>query len=295
MEKGKDMILFNAIAYLITSLVAIACVIPFIMLVIGSFQSEDTILKTGFSLIPKEIDFTAYRFIFNSPDKIIQSYGVSIFVTAAGTILSIFFSSMAAFAISRKDLKYRNHLALYLFFTTLFNGGLVPYYLLISKYLMLGDSIALLVLSNMFNVMFILILRTYISNSIPDSLIESAKIDGAEEFTVFFKVVFPLLKPALASIGLFIALGYWNDYFTALLFIGNEKLYPLQYLLFKILSFANFSSQLVGNNSAVSSIQLPSESLKLALTVIAAGPMILAYPSVQKYFVSGMTIGAIKG
>jgi putative aldouronate transport system permease protein len=295
MDKGKDMFIFNIIAYIITGLIAIATVTPFILLVVGSVQHEDTILKYGYSILPRGFDLTAYKFIFGNYQKIAQSYGVSIFITVVGTAVSIFFSSMTAYILARKDLKYRNKLTFYLFFTTLFNGGLVPYYILVSNYLMLKDTITILLLAGMFNVIYILIIRSYIANSIPDSISESAKIDGANDFTIFMKIIFPLLKPTLASIGLFTALGHWNDYFTALLFINQESLFPLQYLLFKMLSYASFSQSLLAKNGAVSGLKIPGETLKLALTVIATGPIVLAYPFAQRYFVAGMTIGAVKG
>ncbi|MCD9020632.1 carbohydrate ABC transporter permease [Cohnella sp. NL03-T5] len=265
------------------------------MLLVGSFQSEDSILQHGYSLIPRTFDLGAYKFIFDQPAKIIQSYGVTLFITVAGTGLSLFFSSMAAYVLARKDVKYRNPMAFYLFFTTLFSAGLVPYYMLITNYLFLRNTISILLLSGMFNVLYILILRTYIANSIPDSISESAKIDGANDFSIFMKVILPLLKPALASIGLFVALGYWNDWYTATLFITEEKLFPLQYTLYKLLSSTTFAKQLLEGNGAVSAIELPQQTVKLALTVVATGPIVLAYPFVQKYFVSGLTIGSVKG
>jgi putative aldouronate transport system permease protein len=295
MNKTKDMIFFNIMAYLITGFIAIATVTPFILLVVGSVQSEDTILKYGYSILPREFDLTAYKFIFGNFQDILQSYGVTLFITIVGTVISIIFSSMTAYVLARKDLKYRNKLAFYLFFTTLFNGGLVPYYLLISNYLMLKNTLTILLLTGMFHVVYILIIRSFIANSIPDSISESAKIDGANDFIIFLKIIFPLLKPALASIGLFVALGYWNDYFTALLFISEKSLYPLQYSLYQMLSYASFSQSILANNGAVSGLKVPGETLKLALTVIATGPIVLAYPFAQKYFVAGMTIGAVKG
>ncbi|MEX1030229.1 MAG: carbohydrate ABC transporter permease [Paenibacillaceae bacterium] len=295
MDKGKDMILFNIFAYLITGLVAIFAIIPFLMLVVGSVQSEDTIMKFGYTIIPRELDFTAYQYIFASPEKILRSYGVTLFITITGTVLSLLFSSMTAYVLSRKDVKYRNPLAFYLFFTTLFNGGLVPYYLLISNYLQLRDTLAILVLSNMFNVIYIFIIRAFIDNSLPDSISESAKIDGANDFVIYWKIVLPLMTPALASIGLFISLGYWNDWFTSTLFILDEKLFPLQYMLYKMLTFATFAQKILSENGAVSAMEVPTETMKLALTVVATGPIILAYPFAQKYFIAGMTIGAVKG
>lgn len=294
-SRGKDVVLLNIIAYFTISLMAAAAVLPFIMLVSSSVQSETSVLKYGYSLIPREFKLTAYSFIFNNPGKTLRSYGVTIFVTLLGTFISLFFSSMTSYVLSRKDLKYRNGMAFYLFFTTLFNGGLVPYYLLVSNYLRLKNSILILLLSGMFCVIYIFIIRTYIANSIPDSISESAKIDGASDMGIFVKVILPLLKPALASIGLFVALGYWNDWFTSTLFITNEELFPLQYSLYKMLTFSRYAQQMLSKNGAVTAQAVPQETIKLAMTVVATGPIVLAYPFAQRYFIAGMTIGAVKG
>ncbi|MBP3961782.1 carbohydrate ABC transporter permease [Paenibacillus lignilyticus] len=295
MKMGKDVITFNIIAFIVVGFIGIATILPFVMLLVGSFQSESSILQYGYSLLPRTFDLGAYKFIFMEPEKIFHSYLVTIFLTIAGTGISVFFSSMTAYVLARKDVKYRNGMAFYLFFTTLFSGGLVPYYLLMSNYLHLRNTMMILLLNGMFNVIYILILRTYIANSIPDSISESAKIDGANDFSIFIRVVFPLLKPALASIGLFIALGYWNDWYTATLFITKDNLFPLQYTLYRILSSTTFAKQMLQNNGAASAIELPQQTVKLALTVVATGPIVFAYPFVQKYFVAGLTIGSVKG
>lgn len=293
--KNKDVIVLNIFAYIFISIIAVVALIPFVILVVGSLQSEDVVLKYGYSIIPREFKPEAYSFIFRNPQEILNAYCVTIFITVVGTSISLFFSSMTAYVISRKHVKYRNQMAFYLFFTTLFNGGLMPYYLLVANFLKLKNSIFILLLSGMVNVVYIMIIRTYITNSIPDAIVESAKIDGANDFTLFVKIILPLLKPALASIGLFVALGYWNDWFTSTLFISDTKLYPLQYMLYKVLTFATYSQSLLSRNGAVTIQQVPQETVKLALTVIATGPIILVYPFAQKYFVAGMTIGAVKG
>lgn len=292
---GKDVLLLNLLAYLVVGIMAVTAVVPFIMLVSSSLQSEETVLKFGYSILPREFKPTAYSFIFSNPGKILRSYGVTISLTVFGTAISLFFTAMTAYVLSRKDLKYRNQMAFYLFFTTLFNGGLVPYYLLVANYLRLKNSFLILLLSGMFSVMYIFIIRTYITNSVPDSIAESAKLDGANDFTIFWRVVMPLLTPALASIGLFVALGYWNDWFTSTLFISKQEMFPLQYLLYKMLTYAKYSQQLAAKNGAVTGQDVPQETIKLALTVVATGPIVLAYPFAQKYFVAGMTIGAVKG
>lgn len=292
MKKSSDMIALSIISYVVVGIIGLVCVIPFIILLVSSFTSEHYIINYGYTLFPKEFSTDAYHMIFAYPQKILNSYGVSIFVTLVGTATSLFISSMAAFVMYKKEVRYRNQMAFYLFFTTLFSGGLAPYYIILTTGYHLKNKIAVLLLVPMFSVMNILILRNFIKASIPDSLTESAKIDGAGDFRTFVQIVLPLSKPALASIGLFTALGYWNDWWTPMMFVEREALFPLQYRLYLILSSVNMAANVV--QSAVT-VAMPQESLKLALTVVATGPIILAYPFVQKYFVKGITIGSVKG
>lgn len=295
MKKGKDIIILNIFSYVFISTIAALAVIPFYLLIVNSLQSEESVLQFGYSIIPKEFNLSAYEFIFSRPEKIIHAYGVTLFVTLVGTAISLFFTSMTAYVVSRKDVKYRNALTFYLFFTTLFSSGLVPFYLLITNYLHINDTLLILVLCNMFNIVYLLIIRSYITTSIPDSISESAKIDGANDFFIFLRIILPLIKPALASMGLFIALNYWNDWYTPTLFINKESLHPLQYMLLSILRNSTFAQKLLSQSGGVALTALPQETIKLALTVVATGPIVLGYPLVQKYFVAGMTIGAVKG
>ena len=292
MKKSTDMIALSIISYMVIGLIAFLCVIPFIILLVSSFTSEHYIINYGYTLFPKEFSTSAYRMIFAYPEKILNSYGISIFVTLFGTAVSLFLASMAAFVMYKKEVRYRNQMAFYLYFTTLFSGGLAPYYIILTTGYHLKNKLAVLLLVPMFNVMYLLILRNFIKSSIPDSLIESAKIDGAGDFKTFIQIILPLSKPALASIGLFTALNYWNDWWTPMMFVEREALFPLQYRLYLILSSVNMAANVV--QSAVS-VSLPQESLKLALTVVSTGPIILAYPFVQKYFVKGITLGSVKG
>ena len=289
---GPDQLVFNIMAYIFLVIVALLAFIPFFMLVVNSFASEKSIITTGYSIWPREFSVAAYKLVFMTPVKILRAYGVTIAVTVIGTFCSLFFSSMAAYVMYRKDVQYRNVLAFFLFFTTLFNGGLMSYYMILMKYLHLGNTVWVLLLSPMFSVFNILILKNFFNGSVPDSLFEAAKIDGAGEFTIFLKVVLPISKAALASIGLFTALTYWNDWWTGMMFVKNENLHSLQYTLYQILSSATYASSMV---NAPVVVNTPKESLKLAMTVIATGPIIFLYPFVQKYFVAGMTIGAVKG
>ncbi|WP_336776412.1 carbohydrate ABC transporter permease [Paenibacillus sp. MMO-58] len=284
--------IFTTISYTVVSIIALLCLLPFIVLLAGAFSSESSVLAEGYWFWPREVSLEAFKYIFRYPSDVLSAYKVSIIVTVVGTVLSLFISTMAAYVLGRKELKHRNKLAFFLFFTTLFNGGLAPYYIWLSRNLHLTNTYAVLILGPMFNVMYILILRSFIKSSVPEPLIESARIDGAGEMRIFLQMVLPLSKPALASIGVFTALAYWNDWWTAMMFTTKDSLIPLQYLLYKMLSSINLSSAMAQH---VTSLDAPKETFKLAMTVIATGPILLVFPFAQKYFVSGVTIGAVKG
>ncbi|WP_195955274.1 carbohydrate ABC transporter permease [Clostridium saudiense] len=298
MKKSKDIKVFNILSYTLIALVAIICLIPFLMVVVGSFTAEKEIIANGFSFFPKELSLEAYKTALKEPMAIFRAYGVTASLTVIGTAIGLFIVAMTAYVLQRKDFKWRNKVSFFFYFTTLFSGGLVPWYILMVKYLGLKDSYLSLLLPPLLSVFNIIIMKSYMSG-IPQALTESAKIDGAGDFTIFMKVILPLVKPALATIGMFIALGYWNDWYNSMLFINNENLYSLQYYLYKIVNnieaYKTILAQAGGGTSLGSTINMPSESLKMALTIIVTGPIILVYPFIQKYFVSGVTIGAVKG
>ena len=286
-------IVFNIISYVFITLLAALCVLPFVMLISGSFSSEQAIRFNGYSILPQEFTTEAYGVIFKSPEKVLRAYGVTIFITAVGTILGLFLLTMTAYVISRQDFKYRNKISFFFYFTTLFNGGMISTYIFYIQYLHLKDNFLALILPGIMNVFYLLIMRSFV-NTVPTALIESAKIDGAGEFRIFVQIVLPLLKSGLATIGLFMALGYWNDWYNAMLYMNTETKFPLQYMLYNMLqkqqALAAISSQV-----GIKVENLPSNSLKLAMAVVATGPIILFYPFVQKYFVKGITIGSVKG
>ena len=284
---------FYFFCYLIVTLSALICLIPFILLVSGSFTSEQWIRFHGFSLWPGEFSVESYKLIFKTPERIVRAYGVTIFITVVGTFLGLLLTTLTAYVIGRKDFKYRNRFSFYFYFTTLFNGGMVSTYIYYIQYLHLKDNILALILPGMFNVFYLLIMRTFIT-TVPFSLIESAKLDGAGEWYTFFHIVLPLLKPGLATIGLFLALGYWNNWYNAMLYINEEELYPLQYLLYSIQQEAQALARIAAQ-SGITITDLPSDSLKLAMAVVATGPILILYPFVQKYFAQGVMIGSLKG
>ena len=284
---------FYAVCYTVVTLMAVLCLVPFVLLISASFTSENYIRFHGYSLLPQEFTLKAYQVIFKSPMAILQAYGVSIFITAAGTLLGLILITMTAYVLSRKDFNYRNAFSFFFYFTTLFNGGMVCTYIFYIQYLHLKDSLWALILPGVFNVFYLLIMRSFVS-AIPTALIESAKIDGAGEFRTFIQIVLPLLKSGMATIGLFMALGYWNDWYNAMLYINSESKYPLQYMLYNMLQKTQ-ALALIASRAGIAVSDLPSNSLKMAMAVVATGPIILVYPFVQKYFVAGVTVGSVKG
>lgn len=284
---------FYIIAYVVVLLMALICLLPFVMLVSGSFTAEEVIRFEGFGLLPKQFSLEAYKIVFKTPEKIIRAYGVSILITVVGVVVGLFITTITAYVLSRKDFKYRNKLSFFFYFTTLFNGGMVSTYIFYIQYLHLKDNLLALILPPMFNVFYLLIMRTFCS-SVPTALIESAKLDGAGEYRTFFSIVLPLLKSGMATIGLFLALGYWNDWYNAMLYMSSEEKYPLQYMLYSIQQQTQALAQ-IASKAGIQVANLPSNSLKLAMAVVATGPIVIVYPFVQKYFVKGITIGSVKG
>jgi putative aldouronate transport system permease protein len=287
----------NIIANLIFMIYVLLCISPLILVFMVSITDEQTINLNGFSFFPEKFSFLAYSYIFNGSSQIIKSYGISIFITVAGTFVSLLVTALYAYPISRPDLKSRNVFAFLIFFTMLFSGGLVPFYMIYSNVLHLKDTLIVLILPLLLTPFYVLIMRTFFFTSVPDSILESAKIDGAGEYRIFFSIVLYLSRPVLATIGLFNTIAYWNDWFTALLFISKTNLMPLQYLLYNIQSSIQVLTDLADKTGQgnLSITNLPGQSARMGMVIVAVGPIILAYPFLQKYFIKGLTVGAIKG
>ncbi|BBH24449.1 ABC transporter permease [Paenibacillus baekrokdamisoli] len=293
MKTERSTIVFNVAGYIMLTLTSLLCLLPFLFILTGSFTSELEILSDGFKLIPDNFSLMAYKAVFSEPGQILKAYQVTILITVCGTLAGLFLTSMAGYVLARPDFLYRNKLAFFIYFTTLFSGGLIPWYILIVSYLELKDSYLALVLPGLVGAWNIILMKNFMK-SIPDSIVESAKIDGAGDFLIYRKLVLPLSTPGLATIGLFMALAYWNDWFSANLFITSGDKYPLQFLLYKILSSAAvLKTNIAGNLSA--DMKPPAETLKMAAAVVVTGPIIFLYPFVQRFFVKGLTIGAVKG
>jgi putative aldouronate transport system permease protein len=290
---GKDELRMRVIFYILVGIFALICLFPFLLMITSSFMNEKEIITEGYKLFPKKISFSAFEFLFLNPAKLISAYRVTITIAVVGTALGLFLMSMAGYVLCRNDFKYRNQIAFFIYFTTLFSGGLIPSYILMVNGLGLKDSLWALILPGLMSPWSIFLMRNFMK-SIPDSLYESAAIDGAGDFYIYWRIFMPLAKPSLATIGLFLTLGYWNEWYNAMLYIQTTDKYPLQYFLQRIVSQANVQL-LVQQGLSINTADLPSESIKMATAVVAIGPIILVYPFVQKYFVSGLTVGAVKG
>ena len=288
-----DTICFKAIGYPLICLFALVCIIPFFLIIASSFTSESYIIKNGYVLWPKEFSTSAYELIFKNPAKILRAYGVTAFVTIIGTALSVFVNAMTGYVLQRKDFRWRNIFSFYFFFTTLFSGGLVPWYILCVKTLHLKNTIWALIIPTIVSVWNIILVKGFMGG-IPGEITESAKIDGAGDFRIFVKLILPLSKPVVATIGLFTALAYWNDWYMCMLFIDKKELFDLQYLLYQLMGSIKALRE-IASQSTISVSSMPIESTKMALTIVATGPIILVYPFVQKYFVIGLTLGSVKG
>jgi putative aldouronate transport system permease protein len=294
-ESRRSRILSRGIIHTAMIVFSALCIVPLIAVVSISLSSEQSIRLKGYGLVPKEWSSTAYEYIFRSPQGILHSYFITFLVTSLGTFLSLVVISLLAFPMSRPDYRYRNKVSFYVFFTMLFNGGLVPWYILIVRYLQLKNTLLVLFVPYLVIPWFVLLLRTFFKQ-LPMSLFESAKIDGATEFKSWYSILLPLSKPALATIGLFICLNYWNDWWLALLYIETEKLVPLQYMLYRMMNNITFlTSQMTSTAISIDLSKFPNESARMAMCVLAAGPMLFIFPFFQKYFVKGLMAGSLKG
>ena len=278
---------------LIIIFIGIVCVIftiPIILIISASLTSAKALADIGYRLIPPEFSTAAYDYLLHEPILITQSYGVSIFITVFGVTVGVLIMAMLAYVLSKKDFKLRSVLTFYIFFTMLFSGGLVPYYINMVRVLHLKNTLWALILPGLVVPFFVLLLRTYFA-TLPTELFDSAKIDGANDIQIFFQIAVPLAMPAILTIALFLMLNYWNDVFQALLFIDSNSLSPLQFTLYKmIVNTTNLSPEGMQNGMIV-----PVLSVRMAMAVLALGPIILAFLFVQRYFVRGITLGSIKG
>lgn len=282
--------LFNIFAIGFTTLFSVLCLLPILLTISGSFTPEQDLLR-GLKLIPDRFTTAAYQMVLKDPNSMLNAYGVTIRLVVIGTALSLFITTMTAYVLYRRDFPARNFFAFFFFFTTLFSGGLVPHYVWFTE-LGLRNTFTILLITSLFSVFNMIIVRSYFTGNIPQSLVESARIDGAGDFKIYCSIVMPSAGPILATVGLLTALAYWNNWSTAMIYITDSKLYPLQYYLYRVFQEAQLKAKMSEMGQVTGSS--PTESYKLAMTVFTMGPVVLFYPFVQKYFVSGVTIGAVK-
>ncbi|MCR4934019.1 MAG: carbohydrate ABC transporter permease [Lachnospiraceae bacterium] len=292
---SSDQIAVNVLGWVLIGIFALICVLPFYLIIVASFTAETSLIREGYPLIPriKDLSLDAYKLSLKNPMAIIISYATTIGVTAVGTFVAVLLATMTGYVLSRKDFPWRNKFSFFFFFTTLFNGGLVPWYLLCMRYLNFKNSYVALILPLMFSVWNMIIAKSFM-NSLPMEISESAKIDGANDLVIFFRLILPISKPLIATLGLFSALAYWNDWYNCMLYVTDTNMFTLQYYLQRILGSAE-AMRIVAEKSGMALPSIPLESMKMAMTIIATGPIVLLYPFVQRYFVKGLTIGAVKG
>ncbi len=275
---------------------SVFCILPFVLVLSSSLTSEDAILQYGYNIFPRDFSLEAYRVLLVDASKIINGYKISIIVTVVGTLSSLLVTALLAYPLALKRVRYRKQLNVFTLITILISGGIVPWYIVCVKYLGLQDNLAALIIPYLCQAWNVFLLRNYFQ-ALPDELTESAKIDGAGEYRIFFQIIAPLSKPALATVGLFIALAYWNDWWLGLMLLNKVELQPLQLLLRTIQSNVEFLSTSVQGAEIVRMTggRLPAEGLKMATCIVTIGPIVLVYPFIQRFFIKGLLIGAVKG
>ena len=290
---GKSDIVIRGAGYLLITIYALACIIPFLLIIGTSFTSEAVIHAEGVQLIPKEFSMEAYQMVTKN-GNIWKSYILTIVMTGVGTFLGLSIISMTGYALQRKDFPFRNAISFYIYFTSLFSAGLAPYYLLMTQTYHLKDSYLAVLLPLMMSPWLIILMKNFVK-AIPHEITESGKIDGAGDMKIFTALILPMLKPALATIGLFLALSYWNEWYQSSLFLSTKvAIKPLQYTLYEVVNKIDALKNSVAGQF-VNVVDIPQEGVKMANAVLATDPIILLYPFVQKYFISGITVGAVKG
>ncbi len=293
-HKSAGDVIVRVFSIVFIGIIALACLYPLIMVLSVSLSDNAVVTKAGYSVIPQAFTLDTYRYLFTrSGDRIARAYVLTIAITVFGTLGAMIVTSMISFALSIKTLKYRNLISFICNFTIIFSAGLIPWFIVCNNYYHLRDTYLALVLPSMFSVWSMFLLRTYF-DSVPVSLYESAKLDGASWYQIWWKISLPLNKTAMLTVGLIYALGYWNEWWNALMFIDDKNKYPLQYFLYNVMANVKAISSGKVPPGAAANIKLPSETMKMAVTIITIGPIIFLYPFIQKYFVNGIMTGAVK-
>jgi len=295
--KSNDEKRFRLFATIILTVLTVITLLPILLIVIASITSEDVLVSTGYTFVPSKLSLDSYYYMVKQSAMILRAYGISIFVTVVGTVTSVLITSMLAYPMSRRGFRFRNALAFFVFFTMLFNGGIVSSYIMWSRFFAIRNTIWALIVPNYLVTAFnVFLVRNYFMNGIPEAVVESARIDGAGEFRIFIRIMFPLAVPVVATISLFTALLYWNDFVNGLYYITNAEMYGIQNLMIRIMNNIQFLR--VSTNAALlgtQAIDLPGTSVRMAMAVIGILPIVIIYPFVQKHFIKGVVLGAVKG
>ena len=292
-EKGKAFRIFSNVLMILIGICSIA---PFLLLIMSSVTDEQSLVSNGYSFFPKEYSLYAYKYLLADSTSMVRAYGISILVTAVGTVANLLLTTLYAYPLSRKDLPGRNIFAFYLFFTMLFSGGLVPSYMMWTQTFHIRNTLwALLIPGLMMGAFNVIMMRTYFTQNIPDAVIEAARIDGAGELRILIRVVLPMSIPIIATLALLVGLAYWNDWMNGLYYINDDNLYSIQVLLQKIQRNLDQLRQQAQGGGNMNAAELPSTAVRMALTVMGVLPIMVIYPFVQKWFVQGIAIGAVKG
>jgi len=287
--------IYPILVHVILSMFALAAIVPLILVVIISLTPEKLFWTDGYSFFPKRFSFLAYKTVFQNPRQILDSYAVSLLVTSIGTLGSVWLTASLSYVLCRRKYALRSTISFLVFFTMIFNGGVVPSYILIASWLHLKDSLLALILPGMVVGFNVYLMRGYLQE-IPNELIESAYIDGANELKIFTKIVLPIATPALATVGLLVAFTYWNNWMDSYLYIASDNKISLQFMLIKVIQHLQFlNSEFARSTLNLSSQEIPSDSARMAICILVAGPMMIVFPFFQKYFRKGLTVGAVKG
>lgn len=288
--------LFQVVGHMIMIILCLLCILPFIMLISSSITSETSLIREGYSFLPKDIDFTAYEYLFTRSSAIGRGYLITIGVTVVGTVINLFLTTLLAYPLSRRNLPHRNVFAFLVYFTMLFNGGIVPSYIMWTQYFHIKNTYAALVVPNlMLGAFYVIMMRTNFQANIPDAVIEAARIDGAGEWRILSQIVLPMSLPIIATLTLMVGLHYWNDWVNGLYYISKDKFYSLQVLLTRMLQDVQYLMSGAGGNTGDLAANMPSTGIKMAVAVVGAIPVLMVYPFFQRYFVKGITVGAVKG
>lgn len=292
-HKFKKFSLANFLISIFILLFTFMCLFPMVLTFMVSITDEASIIRNGYSFFPKEYSMYAYKLMFQGGSSVLRGYMISIVVTVVGTLGALAMTGFAAYTLSNKNVQYRNVLGIYFFIPMVFSAGIVPWYLICAQIGLKDNIWALLIPSLLFNTFNLFLVRNFMSG-IPDSLRESATLDGANDLTIAWRIYLPLCVPVLATVGLFYALGYWNDWWNAIMLVDNKELYPVQYLLLQLKSQISMLRDLQYLSGAVA-VTPPAESLKMATAVITIGPIVALYPFLQKFYVKGLIVGSVKG